>query len=170
MKKIIILGFCAALSFIFIAFPSAAYGSPSQEGGGGTMFKDVAGKDWMLSELRSGGKTVTIDRNKLEADSMGGYFALNFKGDNTANQGQVSGVAAPNRYFGPYTAADNGILNIANMATTMMMAFKVPEGLNEKEYLDYLTKATRWDLRDGKLELKSSSSDNLATVLVFVSK
>lgn len=167
MKKSVVLALCALFSLPLIVVPPAARASGSQASGNGAAFKDAAGKEWVLSELRTGGKTVKIDRKKLEADSMGGFFTLNFKGDASVYDGQASGVAAPNRYFGPYTAADDGALKFGNMASTMMMAFKEPEDLNERGYFDYLSKVTRWELRDGKLELQSSSGTT-TTVLVFV--
>ena len=134
------------------------------------MFSDVEGKEWFLSEVRSAGNTVVMDRQKLEADSMGGFFTISFQGGNAANERQVNGVAAPNRYGGPYTLGSDKTLGIGLLRSTMMAAFKEPDGLNENGYFAYLSKVTRWDLREGKLEIYSSDSNGAEAILVFTRK
>jgi heat shock protein HslJ len=132
--------------------------------GSGAVFKDVQGKEWTLMEIRSQGKTVSIDRKKLETGFPGGAFTINFEDD------RVSGVGAPNRYFGPYTVDSNNALSIGDLASTMMAALFEPEELKEHEFLAYLSEAKRWDLKSGKLELYSANSAGVETVLVFESK
>jgi len=160
-------GTAFGLSLIFIAVFAAAtatsaYGAPAYEVG--TIFKDVTGKEWVLSEIRSADKTTTINRVKYISENMGDFFTVSFQED------RVAGVGAPNRYFGPYTEGSNRSLTIGNMATTMMMAFREPDELKESEYLAYLSKVTRWDVRDGKLELYTSNSNGTAVTLVFAPK
>jgi len=122
---------------------------------------DVEGKEWILTELRSAGTTVRIDRAKLEADNMGGWFTLSFQED------RVSGVGAPNRYFGTFKANSESALSFSEpLGSTMMAAFRELDELKEHEYFTYLSKVTRWALRDGKLELYSTS-DGIETTLVF---
>ena len=168
MKKFALFVFCAVLVLPAVIFPVHAGAAPAQDGG--TSFRDVAGKEWFLSEVRttasarSAGKTVYMDRNKLEADDMGGIYSLTFRED------QVSGMGAPNRYFAPYTAGSNKTLSIGNMASTLMMAFREPDGLKEAEYFRYLSSVTRWNLRNGKLELYSTDSNGAEAVLVFTVK
>ena len=175
MKNVTLFLFCAALFLPAIVFPSCAGGAPAREGGasvqegasaqgGGAVFSDVEGKEWVLLELKSAGQTVAMDRQKLEADSMGGVYTISFQ------EGRVSGMGAPNRYFGPYTLDNSRTLSIGNLASTMMMAFREPDGLKENEYFAYLSKVTRWDLREGKLELYSSDGSGAEAVLVFVRK
>ena len=158
MKKSSILTVCAALILPAIMFPLVASGAPAQENAAD--FRDVMGKEWILAELRSGGRTVTFDRYKLIADNLGGVFTISF------NENQASGMGAPNRYHGPYTSGSS-TLSIGNLASTMMLAFKEPDGLSEKEYFDYLTRVTRWYLRAGKLELYSADSSGREAVLIF---
>ena len=155
MKNSMILIFYAILMAPVIIFPCKVSGAASQESG--TKFSDITGKEWILSELKKAGKTVSIDRKKLEADNMGSAFTLIF------NEDQVSGMGAPNRYFAPYTASANRSLSIGYAASTMMLAFREPEELKEKEFFDYLAATQRWDLFQGKLELYSKDE----TVLVF---
>jgi len=122
---------------------------------------DVEGKEWILTELRSGGNTVRIDRSKIEAASTNGSFTISFQ------EGRVSGIAWPNRYFGPYTLGGGEALTISEaLASTMMAAFVELDELKEHEYFVYLSKVTRWAVRDGKLELYSTS-DGRETVLVY---
>ena len=153
--------------FLLILLPAGVFGAPIQEGG--ATFRDVEGKEWILSELRSAGNIVRMDRQKLAADNLGGVYTINFRADRSG-EGQVNGMGAPNRYFAPYKAGVNKTLSIGNLASTMMAAFREPEGLGEREYFDYLFKVTRWDLKDEKLELYSSDSDGTEAVLVYTQK
>ena len=125
------------------------------------VLSDVEGKEWMLTELRSRGNTVRIDRSKLAAADTNGSFTIIFQ------DGRVSGVGWPNRYFGPYTSAGVDVLTISEqLASTMMAAFIELDELKEHDYFVYLSKVTRWAVRDGKLELYSTS-DGRETTLVF---
>ena len=147
--------FCAALILPALVFVSCV---------GGAKIKDVEGKEWILLGIKSQGKTVTIDRKKLEAGNMGGAFTINFE------EGRVSGMGAPNRYFGPYTVDSKNVLSIGNVASTMMAAFFQPEELKENEFFDYLSKANSLKIKSGKLELYSVNNAGTETVLVFESK
>jgi len=154
MKKFTGIYFCAALILPAIVLVSCA---------GGAQINDAQWKEWTLLEIRSKGKTVAIDRKKLEASNMGGAFTINFE------ESRVSGMGAPNRYFGPYTF-ENNKLNIGELASTLMAAFYEPEELKEKEFFDYLSKANSLKIKSGKLELYSVNNAGTETVLVFESK
>ena len=122
---------------------------------------DADGKEWSLTELRSGGNTIQIDRTKLAAADTNGSFTISFQ------EGRVSGIGWPNRYFGPYTTGSGGALTISDqLASTMMAAFVELDELKEHDYFAYLAKVTRWAVQNGKLELYSTS-DGRETVLVF---
>ena len=168
MKNVALVLFCMTLSLPTIAFPSGASGAPAQEGG--ASFSEVEGKEWILSELRSGGKTVSIDRKKLEADNMGGFYTINFQKDQAANEGRLSGMGAPNRYSGPYTLGGNRAISFGTVASTKMLAFKEPDDLRENEYFAHLSRVARWDLRGGKLELNCTAIGGSETVMVFTPK
>ena len=154
------IALCVIFILSMIAFPSIAYGAPARDAA--AVFADVEGKEWILSEVKTGGITVRVDRQKLEADGMGGFFVISF------NEGRLSGIGAPNRYFGPYTAAANRTINIGTIASTRMAAFKEPDDIKEHEYFDYLSKVKRWDLWEGRLELSSSNSKGTEVVLTLV--
>ena len=125
------------------------------------VLSDVEGKEWMLTELRSGANTVRIDRSKLGGADTNGSFTIIFQ------EGRVSGIGWPNHYFGPYTAGSGDALTISEqLASTMMAAFIELDELKEHDYYAYLSKVTRWTVRDGKLELYSTS-DGRETTLVF---
>jgi heat shock protein HslJ len=130
----------------------------------GANFKDVQGKEWSLLEIKSQGKTVSIDRKKLEAVFANGAFTISF---DEGGESRVSGIGAPNRYFGPYTVGGNNELSIGTLASTMMAALFEPEDLKEHEFFDYLSKVKRWNLNSGKLELYSSDSAGAEIVLTF---
>ena len=172
MKNITILALCAILIIPVLIFPPGANGAPAREEAPAredapapeneVEISDVTGKEWILTELRIAGKTTIIDRKKLEADSMGGFFTLMFSED------RISGMGAPNRYFAPYTVLDRKTLNIGLIAGTMMLAFREPEELKENEYFNYLSKVTQLDLHGEKLELYSVDSSEAEVVLVFI--
>ena len=153
---------------ILILFPCHVSGAPAYEGG--MTFKYVEGKEWVLEELRSDGKTVYFDRKKLEAEGLRDVYTIIFRDSGEPNGSQVNGMGAPNRYFGPYTSFSNRTISIGNLASTMMMAFREPDGLKENEYFTYLSRITRWDMREGKLELHSSNTNGSEAVLVFTVK
>jgi len=159
MKKSTGALFCAVLLFASCAGGASTGGASFMESSAD--FKDVKGKEWMLLEIKSQGKTVSIDRKKLEAGDMGGAFSINF------DVSMVSGMGAPNRYNGPYTVGDNNALNIGTLASTKMFAFNEPEELKEDEFFAYLSKASRWNLSSGKLEIYSANSAGAEIVLIF---
>jgi len=134
----------------------------SSSGNNEAVFSSVEGREWLLSEIRSG-ISITVDRNKLKADGFDGIYTVSFK------DGSVSGMGMPNRFFGPYTASGMN-LSMQNLAGTKMAALKEPDGLKENEYLSYLSRVTRWNLNGGKLELLSSNSSGSEAILVFVPK
>ena len=164
MKNLTIAAIVFISIFLTITIPSNAFGAPAHDGG--TVFRDVEGKEWILSEFRSVtssgsvGKTVYIDRQTLGAIGMGEAFTLTFQ------DGRLSGMGAPNRYFGPYTAYANRGLSIGDVANTLMAAFYEPDELKEREYFDYLSGVTHWDLGGGRLELYSTGNGT-ETILIF---
>ena len=128
--------------------------------GGAATFNDAAGKEWILTEIRSGGKTVHLDRLKYQADNMGNFYTIIFQDE------KVNGIGAPNRYFGPYTTGSGKKLNIGNVASTLMAAFREPEEIKEHEYFAHLANVSRWDIKQGKLELYAGKD----TVLIYTLK
>ena len=160
MNKAGLFTFLAVLSLFTLILPAGIYAEPAQEVNRAA-FSDVTGKNWMLSEFRTERKTTYIDRNKLKSDNLDCVYSLSF------NENQVSGMGAPNRYFAPYTEGEGKTLFIGNIASTMMFPFIEPEGLREAQFFNYLSKVTRWDLINGKLELYSSDDEGIPVVLVF---
>jgi heat shock protein HslJ len=158
MKKLTGAYFCAAFILPAIVLLSCA---------GGAQLNDAQGKEWMLLEIKSQGKTVSIDRKKLEANNMGGAFTINFE---AGSEGRINGMGAPNRYFAPYTVDGKNALSIGNIASTMMAAFYEPEELKEKEFFDYLSKASSLKIKSGKLEIYSANNAGAETVLIFETK
>ena len=157
--------FSVILALFSFIFPLRLIGAPAYDAG--AAFSDVEGREWVLSEFTGNGKVIRIDRQKLSAIIPGDAYTIRF------NEGQVNGIAAPNRYFGPYTAGANRTLVLGNVASTMMAAFNEPDELKEYEYFGYLGKITRWDLRNGKLELHGSGNaggDGTAVILVYAPK
>ena len=122
---------------------------------------DLEGSEWKLSEIRSGGTSIVLNRQRLEAQGFSGVFTIHFE------DGRISGMGAPNRFFGPYTKGENQALSIGMLGSTMMAAFMEPEELTEHEYFSLLSDVSRWTVRDGKLELFTKNSGGAEVVLVF---
>jgi heat shock protein HslJ len=167
MKNAIMVVFCMVLALPLITSCADTANTRDSEiafRDSGTTFGEVEGKEWKLMEVVDAGKTVSINREKLEADNMGGFYTIKFQ------DGQVGGIGAPNRYFGPYTAMGGGVLNIGALASTLMANLIEPDGLKEHEYFSYLSNVTRWDIRKERLELRSKNSNSTETVLIFDQK
>jgi len=172
MKSITTALLCAAFSLSAIVLASCAGTAPAQENGAavrgaahenGAVFSNVEGTEWMLLELRRAAETVRIDR-AVDLFGLGEIYTALFE------EGRISGMGAPNRFFGPYTVGSGRDLSIGLLASTLMMPLVEPEELREHEYFAYLYRVTRWELRGGRLELYTSSNDGREAVLVFVPK
>jgi len=124
------------------------------------LFSDIIDKDWFLVAVRLDSETIELDREAL-AELFSAVFTLHFDAE------RVLGVAAPNRYFGPYTQADNMAVSIGPLAGTLMAALFEPEELKEHEYLTYLQNVYKWNIAGENLELYSKNEDGVEAVLVF---
>ena len=139
--------------------PDAADGNgPVLSGGaaGGSEFSDVTDRKWCLAQVRLDSENIEIDKTEPV------IFTLRFDAE------RVSGTAAPNRYFAPYTLGDNQALSIEQPAGTLMAALFEPEKLKEQEFYNYLLNVYRWNLANGNLELYSRGTDGAEAVLVFI--
>jgi heat shock protein HslJ len=124
-------------------------------------FADVQDMDWILAEIKTASGTVLMDRQKMESVNLGEAYTLRFGPE------RLTGIGAPNRFTGPYTAGEGRSLSIGPAAATQMMSLVQPEGLTEREFFGYLDRVASWNLRRGLLELNSSSESGGAAVLVF---
>jgi heat shock protein HslJ len=151
----------ALLGFTSIALVSVGCASfKSRE------ISEIQGKDWKLSEVRSGSNTVRIDRSNSGDTNI---YSIRF-----ASEGRVNGTAAPNLYFGPYTSGERNSLTIGAtaestgiLASTRMASLFEREDLKEQEYFNYLNKVKSWALKNGKLELYTSAENGSQVVLIF---
>jgi heat shock protein HslJ len=117
---------------------------------------DLMGVEWLLLEIRENGKSIILDRNKLEADQMGAAFSLRFENE------RVSGTAWPNRYSAECSWGEGGAVSFGPAAATQMAAFREPEALKENEFFRYFGEIRRWQLGNGLLELYAGEA-----VLIF---
>ena len=140
-----------------------ARGDESTEDGAGTAknsatIADIQDRDWILEEVQSNSGSVRINRTRPGAAEV---YTLRFDAE------RVSGMAAPNRYFAPYTKGEGKALSIGMVAGTLMAPLFENEDLREHEYFGYLSRVNRWDLRNGKLELYTSAENGNEIVLVY---
>jgi heat shock protein HslJ len=105
------------------------------------------GTEWVLTSLNGG--------NLL----AGSHITLAFA------EGQASGYAGCNRYSSEYTAADEGILTIPEVAITARDCLE-PEGVMQQEmaYVEALRSAVAYRLMDDRLEIENASGE---TILKF---
>jgi heat shock protein HslJ len=124
-------------------------------------FDEVQGKEWVLDEIITEFGIIIINRQKLEVDGMGNAFTLFIDGE------RISGKGAPNRFFSPYTLGKDQEIKISPIAGTLMMSIAEPEGLQEREFYNYLEQATQWEVSDGRLELYTETSEGDPVILIF---
>jgi heat shock protein HslJ len=149
---------------LFLLFAAAAIGSCAGSASvknSGAVFTDVQGKDWVLVETQSASGTIRLDREQLAGDGFEGIYTIKFDED------RVAGMGAPNRYFGPYSQGEGKALTIGNVAGTLMAPLREPDGLKEHEYFALLGKVSRWDLREGRLELFTVDAGGNSVTLIF---
>ena len=121
-------------------------------------FEDIINRDWSLVEVRSGQQTIVIDRGR--ADGFDTYF-LHF------DEEQISGVGAPNRYFGRYSLEENQGMSIGGIAGTLMATLFEQENFREHEFFGCLQNVTKWNLAGDILELYTSGQDKSEAILIF---
>ena len=131
-KQVNILVLCAAAALTFAACASRS-DVVVETVERSSSFDEVQGKVWILDELvsESSGTTV-INRQKLKDDGMGDAFTL------IVDAERISGKGAPNRYFSPYTLGPDQEISIGLIVGTLMMSIVEPEGIQEREYYNYL--------------------------------
>jgi heat shock protein HslJ len=129
----------------------------------GPKFTEVQDKEWRLIEVRGQQETITFDRSKLISEGFGNIFTLKL------DPKQVSGMGAPNRYFGPYELGKSQAISFNKVAATLMAPIREPEKLKEHDYFAYLQNVYKWGLgKDANLELFTKSEDGQEAVMVFV--
>jgi len=118
---------------------------------------DILGKVWKLDEVRTGQNPVKIARTAGENQ----LYSLIFEAE------RINGVAAPNRYFGPWKGGEANAISIGMVGSTMMATLFERADLKEQEYFNYLGKVYKWELRNGKLELHTRNEGNAEVTLVY---
>jgi heat shock protein HslJ len=160
-KPVMVPGLFWIFPGLMVVFMAAACADlPSARDAG---FSGILGKDWELVEIRIETGAISLDRARMEADGLGDAFTLKFEED------RLSGMALPNRYFGPYTRKGQAI-EIKGLASTLMAAFKELEALKEHDYFGYLERTQSWEVSRNALELHSAAPDGQKAVLVFLSR
>jgi len=132
-------------------------------------FSSVTGKEWKLIEVRIDSpirREILFDRSALSKENAGTFFTLKFDNDH------VSGVAAPNRYNGPYTLGEEEkSITISTLRTTMMAATIDPTKyvfrLKEHDYYQYIHNVYKWDLVNGRLILHSRNEAGQEVHMLF---
>ena len=125
-------------------------------------FVQAERQEWFLVEIRSPSQNVVFNRDELDAEGFAGVYTINF------DNGHLSGMGSPNRYFSSYESGDSGTLTIANIASTMMFSHRQPGGLMEGVYFDLLSMVSRWDYSNNRLELYTVQADGDEAVMVFI--
>ena len=119
----------------------------------------VKGKEWKLAQVLVEQRDIGFSREELAADNFGDIFVLKF-------DERVTGMAAPNRFFAPYSVTGQ-TLEINTIAGTLMAVLKEPEKLKEREFLSFLEKAHGWDVKEGDLWILTRNDAGNEAVLIF---
>jgi len=124
-------------------------------------FSDVAGKEWLLTEVRIQPNNILFDRNTLKSEGFENIFTLNFDAE------RLSGTGAPNRYMAPFTLDKKQVIKVEPIAGTLMAPLREPEKLKEREFFNYIQNANKWNFANGSFELYTTGEDEAEVVLVF---
>ena len=124
-------------------------------------FDQVLGREWKLYEVWIGGRNIGFNRNTLATEGFRDAFTLEFDAE------RISGAAAPNRYFVPYTLGQGNAISVGIVASTMMVPIIEPEQLREHDYLFFIENMYRWNLTGDRLELSSRGRVGEEVKLIF---
>jgi len=163
MRKIYTLGVFLVCGLLLIGADDckSMNSDQSADNNKGDILKTIIGKEWKLVEIRLSGKTVILDRAKLNAEGKGDIFTM------TIDSSKLSGKAAPNRYSTAYQAGPNNSLTLLPVITTLMAPIFEQEYLKEQEYYQYLGGVKSWKLNQKTLELYTTDADKKEAVLVY---
>jgi heat shock protein HslJ len=125
-------------------------------------FSDVRDREWKLIAVRTMPEDIKFDRKRLIDEGFGDIFTIQFSAD------QVSGMGAPNRYFGPFEIGKDQAMSIRNVAATLMAPIREPEKLKERDFFTYLGNVYHWTISQGNLELSTKGENGAEAVMVFV--
>ncbi|MDR0721127.1 MAG: META domain-containing protein [Treponema sp.] len=154
--------FVPAAAAVLLSCPGSCAGTPS--------FSSVQGKQWKLVEVKNNPAAaellpdpIRFDRSKLKTEGMDDIFVLTF-----SSSAQVSGKAAPETYTASYERGTGQAVFLKQVSSDHVERDLVPERLREADYFALLEGISRWDYKEGKLELYSTSPDGQEVVLTFV--
>ncbi|MCL2196786.1 MAG: META domain-containing protein [Treponema sp.] len=126
-------------------------------------FSNNLGKQWFLTNVKVNGADTGFSREELAVFNSEEIFSIKFEA------GLLSGVAAPNRYSGPYTVGENQSIKIPPMRSTLMASIFESKNLKENDYYVYLQSAYKWNRKDQSLEIYSKTGND-EVVMSFVCK
>ena len=121
----------------------------------------VLEKELKLIDVRINNKSIGFSRDALALEGFGEIFTLTFGSE------RLNGVAAPNRYFAPYSLGSNQSISVSNIAGTLMAPIREPDKLKESEFISYIENAYKWSMVKNNLELSSKGKNGSDVVLVF---
>ena len=121
---------------------------------------NIIGTEWILAEIKTETQKIVLNRKSPEMKRFETAFTLHFDAE------RLSGVGAPNRYFGPYKLGKNQTIKVQPLGSTLMASLVEFEKLKEHEYFNYLQNAYKWNIVNGRLELHTRSG-NAETVLIY---
>jgi len=156
MKKLLLILSAGAVLL------AACAGTPGQAGKKEPRdFGAVKGKVWQLAQVQNAAGKITFDSKNLDREFFSDAFTLQFDSERAA------GKAAPNRYTAPYTLGAGNAITFKAAASTMMLAFREPEGLREHDYFRLLEKASRWEFANDRLILHTVDENGKKVSMIF---
>jgi len=122
-----------------------------------TIFSEVQGRHWNLTEVKKMSATINIDRTKAPIDR----YTIKFE------SAHLTGAGAVNFYSASYVARQNHTLSILKFGRIRDDTLYEMEDFTEYEYFRHLKRVNLWDLHDGKLELHTYDENKARVILIF---
>jgi len=122
-----------------------------------TIFSEVQGRHWNLTEVKKMSATVNIDRTESPIDR----YTIKFESTH------LTGAGAVNFYSASYVARQNHTLSILKFGHIRDDTLYEMEDFTEYEYFRHLERVNRWDFHDGKLELHTYDENKTRVILIF---
>jgi heat shock protein HslJ len=120
---------------------------------------------WQLSEIRLVYGSIHVDRAALKKAVYGDFFMIQFMKEG------ITGTAAPNNYFAPYSLLDGNSIGLRTIVSTqkaLMNDVFIINGLSEADYYRFVQKIYRWRKERGALYLHSKTEAGDEIVLAYL--
>jgi heat shock protein HslJ len=128
-------------------------------------FSSIQNIIWQLNDIRLVYGSIKVDRPALKKAVFGDFFTIQFMKEG------ITGTAAPNNYFAPYSLLDEnniGLRTIVSTQKALMNDILIINGLTEADYYRFVQRVYRWSRERGVLYLHSKTEAGDEIVLSYL--